>query len=134
MGRGTSKVGAGSGGKTAGARPKTLREIQIDLLEQKWNGHGKVTKPQDLKSGYIIDGVQYSFSDDKEAPSINNSAWSGTYDGIKMKVGANNSFKIISVKVGSKKTEITAEKLGGTPMTVKKSIDNNNYLRVYNKG
>ena len=132
MGRGSSKAGGSNTGQPN--KPKSLRDIQIDSLERSWGGSSKAITADKIKVGDTIDGIQYTFTDLKEAPDTNKSAWSGDYNGIKMKVSADNGFKVTSVKVGKDKTEITAQKLGGTPMTAKKKISNDSYLRVYGRG
>ena len=95
---------------------------------------GEPLSPNSVKVGNVVDGEIYTFTDLKESPDITRSTWSGEYEGTKIKVSADNAFRVIDVKPGKNKTEIVGEKLGGAPMIVKKKINNDAYLRVYKGG
>jgi hypothetical protein len=128
MGRGASKAG-GAGG---GSGPKTQLEMQIDNLEKNiWRGSGKALNPSKLNAGDRIDGVQYSFQSDVLNPTRNKSAWTGDYNGAKIRFSADNTFQVTSVVSNGKSTTITATKIGGAGGTVKKRIPNDVYLRVF---
>ena len=133
MGRGTSKVGGGSGSASAGgSQPKTQREIQIDNLEQSvWRGNGAAMHPSMLNVGDRIEGIQYEFTPDVLAPTQKKGSWSGDYNGTSMKFSADNTFQVTSVVSSGNSTTITATKLGGAGGTVKKKISNDVYLRVF---
>ena len=110
------------------------RKAQIAEVERAWKT-GKAKTADSVKKGDVIGGKTYTFNDDKLAPNVSEGRWSGTlYDGTKMTASADNSFKVTGVKKLKDSVEITADKLGGTPMTVKKKIKNGVYMRVYNLG
>ena len=110
------------------------RKAQITNLEQHWK-YGNAKAPDEVKVGNIIDGEVYTFNDLSIAPKISKGSWTGTwYDGSKATISANTSFKVTAVKKLSDGVEITADKVGGTPATVKKKIKNGAYLHVYGGG
>ena len=122
----TCNSGSNSGSKGGGAKgssttmkktetkPKTMRELQIESLERATKG--KAIRPGDIKTGDVIEGLQYSFRDGVEAADVKRSAWRGEY------AGADSAFRVVNIKKTPTSIEITAETLGGTPITAKKKF------------
>ena len=132
MGRGSSKVGSGSAGGGGAIQGKTQRDLQIDNLEQNiWRGSGTATRPTMLDVGDRIEGIQYSFEPNILSPTQKKGAWSGDYNGVPMRFGADNTFVVTDVVAKGNFTTITATKVGGAGGTVQKKIPNDVYLRVY---